>query len=164
MYLINILHSLVFGYTLFFVSKLKDLRSYSTFKNDFNLEICDLDKNSLVINSFEITPTPLERGEFHQISINSELHKKILPGSEVYLTVRYMKMKIFSKVYDLCKLDKKTKCPIETGNKNMTHSFKLPKEIPNGKYNIDLKILDQDKEQVLCSKIDLAFTNNDDFS
>ena len=153
----------LFIYGALVLSKLpifKNLNYAKYNNNNFKFEICDEDTNLLSIKKLEFIPNPPEKGKLLTINVESNLNKTISYASQVFLSVKYMRMRLISKSYDLCsELDKlknvNIKCPIKAGYKILSYSLEIPQEIPNGNYFIEVLSIDQDQQQVFCSRINL---------
>jgi hypothetical protein len=48
-------------------------------------------------------------------------------------------------------------CPLQPGDYDFTQSFTLPSDIPNGKFDVTIRIRDQNSRQVTCAAVKLWF-------
>ena len=156
----------IFNFILFFTFFLNIISfrifQLNNFNNKFNYEICDTNINTLNVTSLVLNPHSPEKGKELNIKLLAELYNNI-HSANLLITVRYMRMKILDKTYDLCKElqnnNSPVQCPILSGNKDINYNMILPKNIPNGMYDIQFKINDQDKNQVICAKIALTISS-----
>jgi hypothetical protein len=130
--------------------------------NNFNYEICNKESSQFELESLELFPNPPEKNSNLKILVKGNLLKDIDIGSKLRTVVKYQRITLIKRTFDLCEElnkdenDFPVKCPIYKGEKIVEYSVKIPDNIPNGKYHIDA-ILEQNDDLIMCVKIDIGF-------
>ncbi|CAG8786050.1 36874_t:CDS:2, partial [Racocetra persica] len=113
----------------------------------------------LQLEYLKITPDPPEKGHELHISAVGYLSERVMEGSYINLIVKFGMIKLLQKRLDLCeqveKVDKT--CPLEEGKQTLEHTVELPKEIPPGKYFVDVQVYTPDNRRIACLKATAAF-------
>ncbi|KAF0488277.1 ML domain-containing protein [Gigaspora margarita] len=113
----------------------------------------------LQISYLEINPDPPQKGQQLSISAKGYLSEEVGEGSYIDLTVKLGLIKLLHQRLDLCeqveKVDKK--CPLEEGEQTLEHTVTLPREIPPGKYIVDVYVKTPDHRPIACFKATAFF-------
>ena len=131
--------------------------------NKFEYSICKKDISSFELKSLVLTPNPPEKGKKLSIKLNGDLLKSINSGSLLRTVVKYQRIVLFRSTFDVCKeLEKPDnklpiKCPIEIGEKTLDYEVDLPDNLPNGKFSVDAELLNENKDLIFCTKIQMIF-------
>ena len=133
--------------------------------NEFNYNICKESESKFKLKSLKLTPEVPEKGKMLNIEINGVLLKNLNKGAKLKVVVKYQRIRLLNKIFDLCEeLDKTEnspiKCPIESGEKIWKYSVEIPNNIPNGMFNIDALITNELDEVFVCTTINLRFDEN----
>ncbi|CAG8502452.1 9375_t:CDS:2, partial [Cetraspora pellucida] len=113
---------------------------------------CGTTDDILTITRLEITPDPPVKGHELNISAAGYLSETVVQGSYINLTVKFGLIKLLKKTLDLCEQVEKVnkKCPLEKGEQTLEHTVELPKEIPPGKYFVDVQVFTPEHRRIAC--------------
>lgn len=131
-------------------------------KDYLKYEICDNELNTFKLKSLIIDPNPPVRNKMMTIKISGDLEKDIEKGAEIHLMIKINKYITIRKKLDFCEeLEKMApelglNCPILKGGKEIEHGIEIPKEIPNSRYMVNMKLINQN-DIVFCMKMELEF-------
>ncbi|KAG0284655.1 Phosphatidylglycerol/phosphatidylinositol transfer protein [Linnemannia gamsii] len=110
------------------------------------------DTDLLTIDYVNINPNPPLKGEILTIDAKGTLADDVVEGAKIFLVVKLGLIKLLTKELDFCeesaKIDKP--CPLKAGDQYLYHEVELPKEIPPGKYIVNVKVKNPDEKQVTC--------------
>lgn len=139
--------------------------SFMELSNEFNYNICKEEESIFKLKSLKMNPEVPEKGKMLNVEVNGILLKNLNKGAMVKVIVKYQRIRLLKKIFDLCdELDKtensEIKCPMESGEKFWKYSVEIPNNIPNGIFNIDVLITDELNEVFVCSNINLRFDEN----
>ncbi|KAG0197467.1 Phosphatidylglycerol/phosphatidylinositol transfer protein [Mortierella sp. GBA30] len=106
----------------------------------------------LNITYLDISPNPPKRGETLTIDAKGILYEDIVEGANINVVVKAGLIKLLTKDFDFCKesINVNKTCPVLAGEQSLNHSVELPKEIPPGKYTVNIKVTNPDKKLVTC--------------
>ncbi|CAN8269441.1 unnamed protein product [Cochlearia groenlandica] len=138
--------SLVIYYLLFF----------STIIRATDVHYCDdNEKYQVKVQSVDISPYPIARGEPATFTISANTDNAISKGKLV-IEVSYFGWHIHSETHELCD---ETSCPVSIGDFLVQHSQILPGYTPPGTYSLKMKMLDGHKKELTCIKFsfDIGF-------
>ncbi|KAF9348679.1 Phosphatidylglycerol/phosphatidylinositol transfer protein [Mortierella sp. AD094] len=106
------------------------------------IEECGPATDLLKINYVNLNPNPPLKGETLTIDAKGTLSGAVVEGAKIDLIVKLGVVKLLTKQLDFCeesaKVDKP--CPLEPGEHYLYHTVDLPKEIPPGKYVVNIKV------------------------
>ncbi|GJJ75634.1 hypothetical protein EMPS_07992 [Entomortierella parvispora] len=121
---------------------------------------CGDDTDLLKIDYVNLDPNPPQKGQVLNIDAKAFLKENVVEGAKIFLTVKVGVIKLLTKELDFCeesvKVDKP--CPLLAGEQTLKHSVELPKEIPPGKYLVNVKVKNPDEKQVTCLVATAVFT------
>ncbi|KAI3659485.1 hypothetical protein MP638_004547 [Amoeboaphelidium occidentale] len=127
----------------------------------FDYEICEKDQNTFELKSLVINPNPPQKGKELSIDAEGYLAHDVTDGSVVQVSVAINGRPFLTRELDLCEETSKDpnapQCPLTAGDKKITYKVQLPEKIPNFKYDVTARIIDQQNRQVLCAKASLRF-------
>uniref|UniRef100_A0A1D1ZGK6 Phosphatidylglycerol/phosphatidylinositol transfer protein n=1 Tax=Anthurium amnicola TaxID=1678845 RepID=A0A1D1ZGK6_9ARAE len=119
---------------------------------------CGRSSDILQIHYIEIRPDPPQKGQELTIDAAGFLTEVVDQGSYVDVVVKLGLIRLLQRRYDLCdevtKVDKQ--CPLE-GYQTLHHSLELPKEIPPGRYIVDVNAFTPDHRKIGCLKVIVTF-------
>ncbi|KAK3840199.1 MAG: putative phosphatidylglycerol/phosphatidylinositol transfer protein [Linnemannia elongata] len=135
------------------------LVSAASINNPFNfvpapatIEECGTEDDILKLVSYSLNPNPPLKGEVLVIDAEGVLKEDVVEGAKINLIVKVGLIKLLTKELDFCeesaKIDKP--CPLKKGQQFLHHEVELPKEIPPGKYFVNVKVRNPDDKQVTC--------------
>ncbi|KAF9426050.1 Phosphatidylglycerol/phosphatidylinositol transfer protein [Podila epigama] len=120
---------------------------------------CGTTDDLLQIDYININPDPPAKGQNLTIDAHGILAKDVVEGATIDLVVKVGLIKLLQKKLDFCeeaaKIDKN--CPLLAGDQYLQHTVELPKEIPPGKYTVNVKVKNPDGEQVTCLNAQAVF-------
>ncbi|KAF9184689.1 Phosphatidylglycerol/phosphatidylinositol transfer protein [Haplosporangium sp. Z 767] len=117
------------------------------------IEECgDPETDLLKIDYVNLNPNPPIKGEVLQIDAKGYLSEDIVEGAVINIIVKLGLVKLLVKQFDFCEESVKVNkpCPLLAGDQYLNHSVELPKEIPPGKYFVNIKVVNPDKKEVTC--------------
>jgi hypothetical protein len=128
------------------------------FTNNFDYSICNEHENTFQLKELVLEPSVPIKGENMNIQIKGDLSRDIMFGTTVIVSVKLNVVRLMKKTIDLCKeLDGKINCPIVKGNQFYNETFKIPSEVPNGKYTVDILMLNSDNSKIFCGVVYVVF-------
>ncbi|KAJ3707241.1 hypothetical protein LUZ61_010946 [Rhynchospora tenuis] len=111
-----------------------------------SVEYCNKKANYVVsVNSVDIIPNPVIRGENAIFNISASTDKSIT-GGKLTIDVKYFFFNVDHETHDLCE---ETSCPA-TGNFAIAHQQVLPGYTPPGSYTITMKMEDSNGKELTC--------------
>ncbi|KAG6034930.1 hypothetical protein E4U41_006294 [Claviceps citrina] len=126
------------------------------------LEFCAGKKTDgyIEINSVDLSPNPPAAGKQLVIKAHGSVKKTIEEGAYIDLTVKYGLIKLLSTKADLCEQmgEVNLKCPVQPGERVITKSVDLPKEIPPGTYTVIADVFTAKDERITCLTATVRFT------
>ncbi|KAF9287905.1 Phosphatidylglycerol/phosphatidylinositol transfer protein [Mortierella alpina] len=113
---------------------------------------CGEDTDLLKIHNYTLTPNPPQKGQNLTIEAYGSLSEAVVEGAKIHLIVKLGVIKLLTKELDFCTESAtiNKNCPLEAGEQSLYHSVELPKEIPPGKYMVNIKVVNPDDKQVTC--------------
>ncbi|KAL1925639.1 uncharacterized protein VTP21DRAFT_522 [Calcarisporiella thermophila] len=113
---------------------------------------CGKDDYIAQIDYIKFSPNPPERGKPLTILGKGNLTENIKEGAYVDLVVKYGLIKLLQQQMDLCEEAEKIgyQCPLQRGELQVEHTETLPKEIPPGKYTVNIRAFTTDKRPIAC--------------
>lgn len=137
----------------------------------FSYDVCTKNQNLFALSDLILEPsTPVPglldyrdvhcSGQMLTIRIRGELASVVEQGSQVDVSVKYMRIRLLKQTFDLCyelsKLNESpAQCPVASGTKNYQVSTRMPDNIPHGFYNIELRVRDHLSQSVFCANLEL---------
>ncbi|KAG0053797.1 Phosphatidylglycerol/phosphatidylinositol transfer protein [Gryganskiella cystojenkinii] len=113
---------------------------------------CGDDTDLLKMDYYSLEPNPPQKGQNLTIEATATLSEDVVEGAKIFLVVKVGVIKLLTKELDFCeesvKVDKP--CPLVAGPQSLSHTVELPKEIPPGKYVVNIKVKNPDDKQVTC--------------
>ncbi|KAJ3232636.1 Phosphatidylglycerol/phosphatidylinositol transfer protein [Chytriomyces hyalinus] len=103
---------------------------------------CSLTQDFLNITSLSVFPDPPQRGQDATITIVGNLKEDIQDGSKLKLLVKMGPIALTRQEVDICQELNQSgdACPIKQGDVVFSKSFRIPAEVPNGKYYAKLDL------------------------
>ncbi|KAG5992190.1 hypothetical protein E4U54_003718 [Claviceps lovelessii] len=128
------------------------------------LEYCPNKKTDgyIEINRVDLLPNPPAAGKQLVIKANGTVKKAIEKGAYIDLTVKYGLIRLLTTTADLCEQmgEVDLKCPVEPGERVITKTVELPKEIPPGTYTVVADVFTAKKERITCLTATVTFSIN----
>ncbi|CAG8613434.1 9104_t:CDS:2 [Paraglomus occultum] len=119
---------------------------------------CGRTSDILQIHYIELHPDPPQKGKELTIDAAGFLSETVDKGSYVDVVVKLGLIRLLQKRYDLC--DEVTQvgkeCPLD-GYQTLHHTLDLPKEIPPGRYSVDVNAFTPDHRKIGCLKVMVTF-------
>jgi len=116
------------------------------------IDECGTETDLLKLVSYQLNPNPPLKGEVLVIDAEGFLKEDVVQGAVINLIVKIGVIKLLTKELDFCeesaKIDKP--CPLKAGEQFLHHEVELPKDIPPGKYFVNVKVRNPDDKQVTC--------------
>ncbi|RKO89185.1 ML domain-containing protein [Blyttiomyces helicus] len=104
------------------------------------------------LDSLTLTPDPPKRGEPLVVSLNGTLDADLAQGAYGDVKVKLGFIKLVELRIDVCeelgKIDEP--CPKKEGPLVISHSADIPRELPPGKYRIDIDVTNFDDKHLAC--------------
>ncbi|GAB0135646.1 hypothetical protein EsDP_00003977 [Epichloe bromicola] len=127
------------------------------------LEYCAGKKTDgyIEINSIDLSPNPPSAGKELVIKANGTVKKTIEEGAYIDLTVYYKDLiRLITTKADLCEQmgEVDLECPVEPGDRVITKTVELPKQIPPGKYSVVADVLTANGERITCLTASVEFS------
>ncbi|XP_065913985.1 putative phosphatidylglycerol/phosphatidylinositol transfer protein 2 [Dysidea avara] len=128
---------------------------------------CPTKDFSCANSSFDVTnltlkfaPDPPEKGKNVTVSLTGTVKKKITVG-EVQVVLKFGKLTVFAKTYDVCELAVKYGhgCPVLPGPMIFSGTFEVPSDLPVGIYKVTMDGTDQDDNHMICGTVRCQVTN-----
>ncbi|KAK9436986.1 phosphatidylinositol/phosphatidylglycerol transfer protein [Metarhizium brunneum] len=93
------------------------------------------------------------------IKAEGTVKKTIEEGAYIDLTVKYGLIRLLKTKADLCEQmgEVDLKCPVEPGDRVITKTVQLPKEIPPGTYNVEADVFAANGERITCLTATVKF-------
>ncbi|KAK3826209.1 MAG: phosphatidylinositol transfer protein [Linnemannia gamsii] len=135
------------------------LANAASINNPFNfvpapatVEECGPESDLLKIEYVNLNPNPPLKGEVLVIDAKGFLQEDVVEGAKIFLVVKLGLIKLLTKELDFCEESVKINkpCPLKAGDQVLYHEVELPKEIPPGKYFVNVKVKNPDEKQVTC--------------
>ncbi|KAI9012895.1 ML domain-containing protein [Gaertneriomyces semiglobifer] len=113
---------------------------------------CGLPSDIFHLESFTVSPDPPQRGEDLTVDVKGTLDEAIDKGAFAEVRVRLGLIKLVDTKIDLCdeihNIDRE--CPVEEGPLHINHTVKLPREIPPGRYQVNVDVTNFDGKHTAC--------------
>lgn len=126
------------------------------------LEYCPNKKadDYIEIKSVDLSPNPPAAGKALVIKAKGTVKKIIEEGAYVDLTVKYGLIRLLNTKADLCEQmgEVDLKCPVEPGDRVISKTVELPKEIPPGTYNVVADVFTAGGERITCLTATVTFS------
>ncbi|KAF9896683.1 Phosphatidylglycerol/phosphatidylinositol transfer protein [Lobosporangium transversale] len=121
------------------------------------IESCGGETDLLTIDYVNLTPNPPLKGQNLTIDAKGFLTEDIVQGAKIDVVVKVGLIKLLTQTFDFCEESVKIDmpCPIVAGDQYVQQTVELPKEIPPGKYTVNIKVRNPDSDgmpgkQVTC--------------
>ncbi|KAL1412897.1 hypothetical protein Q8F55_000646 [Vanrija albida] len=126
--------------------------------DSFSWTDCGQKTDAVTINSITLNPDPPKAGHNLTVTVKATANEEIGEGATADLTFRLGKIAIKRKTIDLCEearsRDLSIRCPVSKGEHTVVETFELPRELPPGKYRIEVRAFTADDTNLAC--LDLA--------
>ncbi|TWU72866.1 Phosphatidylglycerol/phosphatidylinositol transfer protein [Metarhizium rileyi] len=111
------------------------------------------------INSVDLVPNPPAAGQDLVIKANGTVKKTIEDGAYIDLVVKYGLITLIRTRADLCEQmgEVDLQCPVEPGDRVITKTVQLPKEIPPGTYKVEADVFAVNGERITCLTASVKF-------
>ncbi|GLJ31299.1 hypothetical protein SUGI_0627840 [Cryptomeria japonica] len=120
-------------------------------------QYCGSEEDYLVkVDSVDIDPNPVVRGETATFSINA-ISEDSISGGKLTIEVFFFGLRIHTEDHDLCT---KTACPVKEGSFVITHAQSLPGFTPPGSYRLRVKLTDVDNKLLTCVYVQFSIVRN----
>ncbi|KAI3637770.1 hypothetical protein MIR68_004419 [Amoeboaphelidium protococcarum] len=120
---------------------------------------CGTENDILKLGSINFTPENPKKGDVLHVVVTGDLKSEVSAGTKVVTKVKYRGIRIPVPEVDVCKslgdMPDVPQCPFKSGGFNITQDFPLPSVMPNGKYDVNLVMKDQNQQQVTCLNVKL---------
>lgn len=116
------------------------------------LKSCGTSADTFNLQSLDITPYPIIKGQNVSISASGNLKKAILDGSKIALSVKAGFIPLYSNTLDVCSNTAKQgySCPIAAGDHTIATSQAIPDNVPAGSFDIKLVATNADNSEIAC--------------
>ncbi|THH28062.1 hypothetical protein EUX98_g6124 [Antrodiella citrinella] len=122
---------------------------------------CGASNIPLHVTSISISPDPPKTGEDLTVTARGTLSSDLKEGAYADVAVKVGRIKILQKEFDLCEearsANASIQCPVTAGEHEITHTVKLPKEIPPAPFNVHIDGYTIDDEDLLCLDLTIDF-------
>ncbi|KAI8835674.1 ML domain-containing protein [Chytriomyces cf. hyalinus JEL632] len=120
-----------------------------------SIEICSSPEDIFSPQRIDMNPDPPKRGAQLDVAVVGELSETVLDGAYIKVIVKLGIIKLYDGTINLCEEAGKIghPCPIEKGHQEVFHTVDMPREVPPGKYDIDVKAFNNDDKPLTCLKI-----------
>ncbi|KHN96039.1 phosphatidylglycerol/phosphatidylinositol transfer protein precursor [Metarhizium album ARSEF 1941] len=111
------------------------------------------------IKRVDLLPNPPAAGRDLIIKATGNVNKTIEDGAYIDLVVKYGLIRLLKTRIDLCEQmgEVQLKCPLERGERVITKTVKLPKEIPPGTYNVEADVFTAGQDRITCLTATVKF-------
>ncbi|KDQ20250.1 hypothetical protein BOTBODRAFT_101794, partial [Botryobasidium botryosum FD-172 SS1] len=116
----------------------------------------------LQLQSLTVSPDPPQPGRNLTIMASALVREEIEDGAYAHVLVKAGPIMVLSKQFDLCAEAEKANfsllCPVKPGQYDIVHSVELPREVPFGKFTIQVQALAADDAPMFClnAKVDFS--------
>lgn len=130
---------------------------------DLTWESCGDENDLLELKSLSYQPEVPVRGEYLNITASGTLKEVVDEGSMANVVVKWGLIRVPVPPVDICEKldelpDQPFACPLPAQDFSVDNlSFMLPSNIPNGKFDVKVKLQNQEKQQITCLAIKLTF-------
>lgn len=123
------------------------------------LENCGSDSDIFIPTEFIVLPDPPQRGTDVNVTVNGILNDRIEDGAKIRLKVKLGLITLAVLHFDFCEkaVEFGHECPLEKGPLSISHTAKIPYEVPPGRYTIDINIETVDQRPIACVKANVRF-------
>ncbi|KAL2916714.1 Phosphatidylglycerol/phosphatidylinositol transfer protein [Polyrhizophydium stewartii] len=117
---------------------------------------CGSDGDVLTLHRFELSPDPPVRGSPLEVLLNGTLSEDVVEGAVAQVTVKLGFIQIIDRPYDLCEQATAVdlECPIAKGPVLVKKAFDIPRELPPGRYRVNVDVRNADDKHVGCLSAD----------
>lgn len=120
---------------------------------------CGTSADHLSISSLTISPATLAEGQQFTVALSGSLNEQLTGGS-VSLSVKFLGIQVYSATVDVCQLASQAglSCPLPSGPVSISKSAIMPSAAPRGTYTGEIKVTDQNGEEVSCISFRMSVT------
>ncbi|KAK2616436.1 Phosphatidylglycerol/phosphatidylinositol transfer protein [Conoideocrella luteorostrata] len=117
-------------------------------------------KGYVDIKSVDLSPNPPLAGKELVIKANGTVLKTIEQGAYIELIVKYGYVRLLKTTADLCEqMDEvNMECPVKPGDRLITKTVELPKEIPPGTYHVEADVFAANGDRITCLTANVQFS------
>ncbi|KAL7413758.1 ML domain-containing protein [Mrakia frigida] len=124
-------------------------------------EDCGEEGDAVILESIDISPDPPIPGQNLTVTVKGVVVSPITDGSYADVLVKFGLIKLIQRRFDLCELASENnatvQCPVLPGPLTITETVELPKEIPPGKYNVQIRAFTAEDDDMLCENLRVDF-------
>ncbi|KAJ4413585.1 Phosphatidylglycerol/phosphatidylinositol transfer protein [Gnomoniopsis sp. IMI 355080] len=118
------------------------------------LTLCDGDHTGDIvsIDNLDLSPNPPARGQNLTVDAAGTIKSEVNAGTKVSVRVKLGPTTVYRKKFDLCKEFEKVggSCPISSGTPRVVKTFKIPKQVPKGRYSAHVNVVAADGSPITC--------------
>ncbi|TFK57200.1 hypothetical protein OE88DRAFT_1730601 [Heliocybe sulcata] len=123
--------------------------------------VCGTSTDVIQIKSIDISPDPPKPGQNMTVNVKAYVQELIEDGAYVDVVVKMGLVKLLSKRFDICdearKAEASIQCPVDKGDYEVEQVAELPKEIPPGKFVVQVRGYTADEDNMVCVDLNVDF-------
>ncbi|KAF9650515.1 hypothetical protein BDM02DRAFT_3185355 [Thelephora ganbajun] len=127
----------------------------------WSYSLCGDPGDIVTIKSLNISPDPPKPGQQLVVTASAHTSEVIEEGAYADVTVKLGLVKLLTKTFDLCEearnVNATIQCPVQKGDHEIEQTVDLPKEIPPGKFSINVQGYSVNDEELLCLNLIVDF-------
>ena len=128
---------------------------------------CGSAEDTMEIKQISFVPEIPVRGQFLNVTASGTLKETVDVGSKVNLAVKWGFVRVPVPAVDICQEfdapESPFKCPVQPGDFAVDQGFLLPDNIPDGKFDVTVRLKDHMNRQITCVKVMLSFDKQPKF-
>ncbi|KAJ3402575.1 Phosphatidylglycerol/phosphatidylinositol transfer protein [Chytridiales sp. JEL 0842] len=123
--------------------------------NSPSIEDCGSPSDVFQPTDISISPDPPKRGAPLTVHVSGVLSEDVTDGSVADVKVKLGVIKLLEQRMELCKEIKQIgrECPVEKGDVEIVHTVDIPREVPPGRYSVDVNAYTASQESLACLRI-----------
>jgi len=134
----------------------------------WNWTNCGLESDVVQVYDIQVQPDPPEPGKDLTITANGLVRETIEEGAYANVVVKIGLIKLLQKTFDVCEEARNAnatiQCPVKEDNYTLIQTVHLPKEIPRGKFVVDVRAFTVDDRDMMCLNLKVDFMKSPFFS
>ncbi|EPQ60743.1 Phosphatidylglycerol/phosphatidylinositol transfer protein [Gloeophyllum trabeum ATCC 11539] len=127
----------------------------------WDYSVCGADTDAIQIKSIDVSPDPPKPGSNMTVNVKAYVQEVIEEGAYVDVVVKMGYVKLLSKSFDICeearKAEASVQCPVQKGDYEVEQVAELPKEIPPGKFVVNVRGYTADDDDMVCVDLNVDF-------
>ncbi|KZT30465.1 hypothetical protein NEOLEDRAFT_1126020 [Neolentinus lepideus HHB14362 ss-1] len=127
----------------------------------WDYDVCGQSTDAIQIKSIDVTPDPPKPGQNMTVNVKAYVQEVVEDGAYVDVVVKMGLVKLLQKRFDICdearKAETTIQCPVQPGDYEVEQVADLPKEIPPGKFLVNVRGYTADDDNLVCLNLNVDF-------